>query len=155
MRAIWTKETEFKLFKIESIPFEGGKCDIALATNSKFPMDTSDNGEHAVVEDPEINIVNTRKLLKRSEDWTYVVLNESKVWTKEIENVHLWIIKKKIKDVSIYSSYSNESFRIACLSFLTFSFYFAHNTSLLHNATIRVKSNSFEIWLQTSNSLKA
>lgn len=73
-------------------------------------MDTSDNGEHAVVEDPEINIVNTRKLLKRSEDWTYVVLNESKVWTKEIENVHLWFIKKKIKDVSIYSSSSNESF---------------------------------------------
>jgi hypothetical protein len=31
-------------------------------------MDTSDNGEHAVVENPEMNVVNTRKLLKRSED---------------------------------------------------------------------------------------
>ena len=66
------------LVKVEPAPFEGGKLrhgtsdqlfiNKRKAVNSKSPMGTPDNREHAAAESPEISIVNKRKPLKRPED---------------------------------------------------------------------------------------
>ena len=86
------------LVKVESAPFEGGKLRHSTndqlfiskreVVNSKFPMETPDNGKHTATESLEISIVNKRKPLKRPEDWAYIILSGSEMWTKEIEGIY-------------------------------------------------------------------
>ena len=86
------------LVKVEPAPFEGGKLRHSTsdqlfinkrkAVNNKPPMGMPDNRKHAAAENPEIRVVNKRKLLKRPEDGAYIILSESEMWTKEIENIY-------------------------------------------------------------------
>ena len=82
------------LAKVESAPFEGGKLRHStsdqLFINKRKAVNSKslDNGKHTAAESLEISIVNKKKPLKRPEDWACVVLSESEVWTKEIENIY-------------------------------------------------------------------
>jgi hypothetical protein len=85
------------LVKIESAPFNGGKLRYNTSNqlfiierksvNSKSPMGTRDNGEHTAVEDLGISVVSKGKPLK-GPDQANIVLSESEVWTKKIENIY-------------------------------------------------------------------
>ncbi|KAG1622701.1 hypothetical protein G6F45_011079 [Rhizopus arrhizus] len=79
------------------------------AVNIKPPMGTPDNRKHAAAENPEIRVVNKRKLLKRPEDGAYIILSESEMWTKEQNKVY--IVKRSnryqiLKEVIGYRVYS-------------------------------------------------
>ena len=66
------------LIKVKSAPFEGSRLRHSTSdqlfinkrksVNSKSPIGTPDNGEHAAAESPEISVVNKSKLLKRPEN---------------------------------------------------------------------------------------